>query len=108
MEITMPSASPIASVLDEVATWPGVRREATRRAAAAVLFANHELGHVHPTAAPSTFVPDERRAEVLAAGCAKEWFADWVSKPIADAADAADAQDGVALLRERDDELSAR
>jgi len=47
-------------------------------------------------------LPDDRRAEVLNAARAKEWFSGWVSKPLSD--DAA-AQDGIALLRGSYDEL---
>ena len=47
-------------------------------------------------------LPDDRRAEVLNAGRAKEWFPGWVSKPVAN--DTA-AQDGIALLRQSYDEL---
>jgi hypothetical protein len=50
-------------------------------------------------------LPDDRRAEVLNAARAKEWFAGWVSKPLGD--DAA-AQDGIALLRGSYDELHTR
>ena len=38
---------------------------------------------------------------MLNAGRAKEWFSGWVSKPLANDAD---AQDGIALLRESYDE----
>jgi hypothetical protein len=41
---------------------------------------------------------------VVAAGRAKEWFSNWVSKPLRSDAD---AQDGIALLRESYDELRA-
>jgi len=43
-------------------------------------------------------VPEERRAQVLEAGRAKEWFSDWVSKTLANDTD---GQDGLALLREK-------
>jgi len=39
---------------------------------------------------------------VLRAYRAQEWFSNWVIKPLADVAD---AQDGIALLRETYDEL---
>jgi len=42
---------------------------------------------------------------VLKAARAKEWFSGWVSKPLADDAD---AQDGIALLRESYKELGVR
>jgi hypothetical protein len=47
-------------------------------------------------------LPDDRRAEVLNAARAKEWFSGWVSKALDDDAD---AQDGIALLRQSYDEL---
>ena len=63
----------------------------------------HELGHVHPDRGTLDMpLPDDRRAEVLNAARAKEWFSGWVSKPLSD--DAA-AQDGIALLRGSYDEL---
>ena len=71
----MTPASPPASVLDEVATWPGV-----------------------------SALSADQRTEVLAAGGAKKWFSDWVSKPLANETD---AQDGIALLRKSYDELRA-
>jgi hypothetical protein len=42
---------------------------------------------------------------VLRAGRAKEWFSNYVSKPLASDAD---AQDGMTLLRESYDELRLR
>jgi hypothetical protein len=50
-------------------------------------------------------LPDNRRAEVLHAARAKKWFPGWVSKPLANDAD---AHDGIALLRESYDELHTR
>ena len=48
---------------------------------------------------------DDRRAKVLAAARAKEWFENWVTKRLANDGD---AEDAVALLRESYDELRAR
>ena len=50
-------------------------------------------------------LPDDPRAEALSAGRAKEWFPGWVSKPLANDAD---AQDAIALLRRSYDELRTR
>jgi len=47
-------------------------------------------------------LPDDRRAEVLNAGRAKEWFSDWVTKPLSNDAD---TKGGIALLRQSYDEL---
>jgi Family of unknown function (DUF5519) len=105
-EIAMQTASPATSVLDEVTTWPGISTRTTSRGATAIVFEGHELGHVHPNRATLDMpLPDDRRAEALRAGRAKEWFPGWVSKPVANDAD---AQDGIALLRESYDELRAR
>lgn len=61
----MNSASPAVSVLDEVATWPGVRCEPTPRGATAIFFEDHELGHVHSDRGTLDLpLPDDRRAEV--------------------------------------------
>jgi len=35
------------SVLDKVATWPGIRTQLTPRGATATVLDGHELGHVH-------------------------------------------------------------
>jgi hypothetical protein len=48
---------------------------------------------------------DDRRAKVLAAARAKEWFENWVTKRLANDGD---AEDGIALLRESYDELRSR
>ena len=94
----MQTASPASSVLDEVSTWPGISTRTTSRGATAIVFEGHELGHVHPNRGTLDMpLPDDRRAEVLNAGRAKEWFPGWVSKPLANDAD---AQDGIALLRQ--------
>ena len=66
----------------------------------------HEIGHVHADRGTLDLpLPDDRRAEVLKAARAKEWYANWVSKPLATDRDAADAS---ALLRESYDALRAR
>ena len=51
----MNPTSPAATVLDEVATWAGITTQPTARGAIAILFEGDELGHVHGTAARSTF-----------------------------------------------------
>lgn len=90
--------TPAARVLEEAAAWPGVTTRTTPRGATAIMLDDRELGHVHPDRATLDLpLDDERRAEVLREGRAKEWFSDWVSKPIVDDAD---ATDGLALLRE--------
>ena len=95
--------SPAATVLDEVATWAGITTKPTSRGATAILFEGHELGHVHANRATLDLpLPADRRAQVLEAGRAKEWFSGWVSKQLASSAD---ADDGIALLRERYDAL---
>jgi hypothetical protein len=43
----MTPAPPTTSVLDEVATWPGVSTQPTPRGATAIVLDGHELGHVH-------------------------------------------------------------
>ena len=78
----MNPASPTASVLDEVTTWPGISTQLTPRGSTAIVFKGHELGHVHPDRGTLDMpLPDDRRAEVLNAARAKEWFSGWVSKP---------------------------
>lgn len=102
----MKTASPATSVLDEVTTWPGISIRTTSRGATAIVFEGHELGHVHTNRGTLDMpLPDDRRRAVLSAARAKEWFRGWVSKPLANDAD---AQDGVALLRQGYDELRAR
>src|SRR6478672_3226180 len=102
----MNPTSPTATVLDEVATWSGITTQPTPRGATAILFEGHELGHVHSNRGTLDLpLPADRRAQVLEAGRAKEWFSDWVSKTLASHAD---AEDGIALLRESYDELHAR
>jgi hypothetical protein len=99
----MPPISPTTIVLDEVATWAGITTQPTPRGATAILFDGHELGHVHANRGTLDLpLPADRRAQVLEAGRAKEWFSDWVSKRLANDAD---AQDGLALLRESYDVL---
>ena len=101
----MTSASPAASVLDEVTTWPGISTEPTSRGATAIVFEGHQLGHVHRGRRTIDLpLPDDRRTEVLKAARAKEWFPGWVSKSLATDAD---AQDALSLLRESYNELRA-
>jgi hypothetical protein len=47
---------------------------------------------------------DDRREQALAAGRAKKWFSNWVSKALQTDAD---ARDGIALLHETYDQLRA-
>lgn len=102
----MKTASPATSVLDEVATWPGISTRTTSRGATAIVFEGHELGHIHPNRGTLDMpLPDDKRTDVLDAGRAKEWFPGWVSKPLANDAD---AHDGIALLRQSYDELRTR
>ena len=104
-EKAMNATSPAESVLNEVATWPGITTQPTPRGAAAILFEGHELGHVHANRGTLDLpLPDDRRAEVLDAGRAKKWFSNWVSKRLVSDAD---AEDGIALLRESYDALRA-
>ena len=99
------SASASATVLDEVATWPGVRTQITPRGATAIEFEGHEIGHVHLDRCTLDLpLADDRRQQVLDAARAKAWYSDWVSKPLATDAD---AHDGISLLRESYDELRA-
>jgi hypothetical protein len=101
----MNPTSPAASVLDEVGTWAGITTKPTSRGATAILFEGHELGHVHANRGTLDLpLPADRRAQVLEAGRAKEWFSGWVSKQLASRADADDA---IALLRESYDALRA-
>jgi hypothetical protein len=98
----MTHASPTASVLDEVATWSGVSTQPTPRGATAIVLEGHELGHVHLDRGTLDLpLPDDRRKQVVAAGRAKDLFSNWASKPLRSDAD---AQDGIALLRESYDE----
>ena len=101
----MTPASPPASVLHEVATRPGVSTQPTPRGATAIVFHGHELGHVHlDRRTLDRPLSADQRTEVLAAGRAKKWFSDRMSKPIANETE---AQDGIALLRKSYDELRA-
>ena len=101
----MNPTSPTATVLDEVATWAGITTQPTARGATAILFEGHELGHVHANRGTLDFpLSADRRAQVLQAGRAKEWFPGWASKQLASRADADDA---IALLRESYDALRA-
>jgi len=101
----MKVTSPATSVLDQVRTWPGVSTQPTPRGSTAIVFEGHELGHVHTDRGTLDLpLSDDRRAKVLAAARAKEWFEDWVTKRLANDAD---AEDAVALLRESYDEFRA-
>ena len=101
----MNSSSPATSVLDEVRTWPGVSTQPTPRGSTAIAFEGHELGHVHSDRGTLDLpLSDGRRAKVLAAARAKEWFENWVTKRLANDGD---AEDGIALLRESYDEVRA-
>jgi Family of unknown function (DUF5519) len=105
-ETIMKTTSPATTVLDDVTTWPGISTQLTPRGSTAIVFEEHEIGHVHPDRGTLDMpLPDDRRADVLNAGRAKEWFSGWVSKPLKDDAD---AQDGIALLRGSYDELHIR
>lgn len=98
--------SPATSVLDEVGAWPGVSLQPTPRGSTAIVFQGHELGHVHADRGTLDLpLSDDRRAKVVAAARAKEWFENWVTKRFANDGD---AEDGIALLRESYDELRAR
>ena len=101
----MNPTSPAATVLDEVGTWAGITTKPTSRGATAILFDGHELGHVHASRGTLDLpLPADRRAQVLEAGRAKEWFSGWVSKQLASHVDADDA---MPLLRESYDALRA-
>jgi len=46
----------------------------------AIVFEGHELGHVHADRGTLDLpLSDDRRARVLAAARAKEWFENWVT-----------------------------
>jgi luciferase-like monooxygenase len=99
----MNPTSPAATVLDEVATWAGITTQRTSRGATALVFEGHELGHVHADRSTLDLpLPADRRAQVLEAGRANEWFPGWVTKQLASRAD---SEDGIALLRESYDAL---
>ena len=69
------------------------------------MFEGRELGHVHADRGTLDLpLSDDRRAKVLAAARAKEWFEHWVTKRLANDGD---AEDAVALLRESYDEFRA-
>jgi len=102
----MKNTSLATSVLDEVTSWPGISTQLTPGAPPRFVFDGHELGHLHPDRGTLDMpLADDRRAEVLNAGRAREWFSGWVSKPLNDDAD---AQDGIVLLRASYDELHTR
>ena len=72
----MDRTSAAAGVLDEVAAWAGITTQPTTpRGATGILFEGHELGHVHANRGTLDLaLPADRRAQVLEAGRAKEWF----------------------------------
>lgn len=93
--------APAASLLKTASGWPGVTTRATPRGSTAIVLDGSELGHVHLDRMTLDMpVGVERQAHLVDEGRAKKWFADWVSKPIANQADAGDALE---LLRERYD-----
>ena len=93
------------TVLDEGGTWAGITTKPISRGATTILFEGHELGHVHANRGTLDLrLPTDRRAQVLEAGRAKAWFSGWVTKQLASRAD---ADDGIALLRESYDTLRA-
>ena len=101
----MNPTSPATTVLDEVITWADITTQPTPRGATAILFEGHELGHVHANRGTLDLpLPADRRVQVLEAGRAKEWFSGWVTKQLTSRAD---ADDGIALLRESYDALRA-
>ena len=101
----MTPSSPAETILREVATWAGITTKRTSRGATAIMFEGHELGHVHPDRSTLDLpLPADRRAQVLKERRAKKWFSNWVSKHLASRAD---ADDGIALLRESYDTLQA-
>jgi hypothetical protein len=101
----MTATSPTTSVLDEVITWPGIDTQPTPRGATAIVLDGQELGHVHPDRRTLDMpLSPDRREQVLAAKRAKQWFSNYVNKPLKTDAD---AQDAIALLRESYDELTA-
>jgi len=101
----MKVTSPATYILDQVRTWPGVSTQPTPRGSTAIVFEGHELGHVHADRGTLDLpLSDARRARVLAAARAKEWFEHWVTKRLANDGDADDA---IALLRESYDEFRA-
>jgi hypothetical protein len=101
----MKTASPATSVLDEVTNRPGISTQATPRGSTAIVYDGHELGHVHlDRGALDLPLPDDRRADVLEARRAEESFSGWVTKPLANDAD---AQDAIVLLRQSYDEPRA-
>lgn len=80
--------------------------EPTPRRATAIMFEGHELAHVHPDHRTLDFpLPADRRASVLHARRAKQWFSNHVSKSLTSDAD---AQDGITLPRESYDQLGPR
>lgn len=105
-ETNMADTSAPASVLEAVTSWPGVSTKTNPRGATAIVFDGHELGHVHSDRGTLDLpLSVERRAHVLEAQRANDWFSNWVSKPLEGDGGADDA---IALLRESYDELRTR
>jgi hypothetical protein len=102
----MNSTTPATLILDEVRTWPGVYLQQKPSFSTAIVFEGHELGHLRFDRGTLDLpLSDSRRAKVLAAARAKEWFENWVTRPLANDGD---AEDGIALLRESYDEWHGR
>lgn len=61
----MNAAPPPATLLDEVAAWPGVSIQPAPRGSVAIVFAGHEVGHVHPDRKTLDFpLSPERRSRL--------------------------------------------
>lgn len=106
IDSTLINQTPAASILETVSAWSGVTTRITSRGSTAIDLDGNQLGHVHLDRGTLDMpVGVERQAELVWAGTAQQWFADWVSKPIATDADAAD---GLELLRDSYDDQRAR
>ena len=102
----MKNTSLAISVLDEVTNWPGISTQLTPRGSTAIRVRRSRAWPPPPRPRHTRHASrDDRRAEVLNAGRAREWFSGWGSKPLNDDAD---AQDGIVLLRASYDELHTR
>ena len=99
----MKTTSPATSVLDEVTTWPGISTQLAPRGLDCDCVRGSRAWPRSPRPRHLDMpLPDDRRAEVLNAGRAKEWFSGWVTKPLSNDAD---TKGGIALLRQSYDEL---
>jgi hypothetical protein len=88
--------APATSVIDEVRTWCGVSTRPPPRGATAIVFEGHEFGHVHADRGTLDLpLSAGRRAKVLAAARAREWFENWVTKRLANDGDAEDPSSNV-------------